>query len=534
MTNNNFSEKENNNKTANNHIDLSKKDNDKKKIYNAISEIDDDIIEEARPRKSEQKRPDFRKWMAAAAAILVLILGVPFLLNLTNLMPGFDEKQAGADPAEVDREDQQAQSPALEGQISSNGDYGPLLAVSYPGGYAFEDYETWQEIREQNPLSGDFLRAVNNFSFRTAAVVLSENQAGENANYSPLSLYYALAIAGSGAGSETAVELLDLLCTTDAATLNDQSGNLYRRLYFDNEIGKFQMANSLWMDNDLDGEPIEYHDDFVKNAAENYYASSHSVDFSDPETATAMANWIAENTNGTLQPELEIDPEQIFSIINTVYFRDQWINRFDEKKTGPDVFHLSNGETVEIDFMRQTLGSAGFTVGDGFTRAGLSLKNGGSMYFILPDQGVSPSELIATPEKLEKTINGGRQFWGEVVWQIPKFDFDTKLDLIQVLQKLGIESALTPEADFSGITDHLAFINSVKQETHIAVNEEGVEAAAFTQIDYVGAAPPEDRAEMILDRPFIFAITQTVPFNTTDGSDQTDTIVFIGICENPA
>lgn len=506
----------------------------KKKIYDAISEIDDDIIEEARPKKAEQQRPDFKKWLAAAAAILVLILGVPFLLNLTNLMPGFDEKQAGADPAEVDREDQQAQSPALEGQISSNGDYGPLLAVSYPGSYAFEDYETRQEIREQNPISGDFLRAVNNFSFRTAAAVLSENQAGENANYSPLSLYYALAIAGSGAGSETAVELLDLLGIADAATLNDQSGNLYRRLYFDNEIGKFQMANSLWLDNDLNGEPIEYNDDFVKNAAENYFASSHSVDFAEPETATAMANWIAENTNGTLRPELEIDPEQIFSIINTVYFRDQWINRFDAEKTGPDVFLLSNGETVEIDFMRQTLGSAGFTVGDGFTRAGLSLKNGGSMHFILPDQGVSPSELIATSEKLEKTINGGRQFWGEVVWQIPKFDFDTKLDLIQTLQDFGLEHSFTPEADFSGITDYMAFINSIKQETHIAVNEEGVEAAAFTQIDYVGAAPPQDRAEMILDRPFIFAITNTVPFNTTDGGDHADTIVFIGICENPA
>ncbi|NLC26122.1 MAG: serpin family protein, partial [Fastidiosipila sp.] len=452
MTNNNFSEKENNNKTANNHIDLSKKDNDKKKIYNAISEIDDDLIEEARPKKSEKKRPDFRKWMAAAAAILVFILGVPFLLNLTNLMPGFDEKQAGADPAEVDRKDQQAQSSALEGQISRSDNYGPHLAVNYPGAYAFEDYETRQEIREQNPLSEDFLRAVNDFSFRTAAAVLSENQAGENANYSPLSLYYALAIAGSGAGSETAVELLDLLGTEDAATLNDQSGNLYRRLYFDNEIGKFQMANSLWLDNDFNGQPIEYKDDFVKNAAENYYASSHSVDFSDPETATAMAGWVADNTNGTLQPEVEIDSEQIFSIINTVYFRDQWIVRFDAKKTEPGIFHLVNGEEVEIDFMHQIFGTAGFTVGDGFTRAGLSLKNGGTMHFILPDEGVSPYELISAPEKLEKVLSGGEQLWGEVVWQIPKFDFDTKLDLIQILQKLGINNAFTPEADFSGIT----------------------------------------------------------------------------------
>ena len=44
---------------------------------------------------------------------------------------------------------------------------------------------------------------------------------------------------------------------------------------------------------------------------------------------------------------------------------------------------------------------------------------------------------------------------------------------------------------------------------------------------------PEDRAEMILDRPFIFGITKPVAFATADGYEGVDTLLFVGICENP-
>ena len=68
----------------------------------------------------------------------------------------------------------------------------------------------------------------------------------------------------------------------------------------------------------------------------------------------------------------------------------------------------------------------------------------------------------------------------------------------------------------------MAFISGINQETHIAIDENGVEASAFTQIDYAGAAMPEGRAEMILNRPFIYAVT------TSNGM-----ILFVGICNNP-
>ncbi len=500
-------------------------DEDKRRtIFDAISEIDDDLIEAARPKKAEAKPLYPKKMLAALAAVLIVAFALSQLSNFTGLLP------RNAPQSTKTTEDPPADPAAPAANLKN---YAPLLEVFYPEAYALDDFDASRDIREQNPLSEDFLNAVSDFSFQTASSILAESAAGENINYSPLSLYYALAVATSGAGGETGDELLELLGMPDTATLNEESGNLYRRLFFDNEFGKLLIANSLWLDDDMNGEKITYKDEFVETAASNYYASSHNVDFADPTTAEAMAEWIAEKTEGTIAAEFEIDPEQIFSIINTIYFRDQWIDRFDSDKTAPDVFHLADGGKVETDFMHSSYFSASFARGEGFTRSSLSLKNESRMVFILPDEGVSVHDLLASPKKLEAAFTGGRNSWGEVVWQIPKFSYSTKLDLNETLQGLGVESAFTREADFTGITEHQAFINEVSQETHIEINEEGVVASAFTHIAYAGDGMPEDRAEMILDRPFIFGITKPVAFATADGYEGVDTLLFVGICENP-
>ncbi|NLB78808.1 MAG: serpin family protein [Clostridiaceae bacterium] len=394
------------------------------------------------------------------------------------------------------------------------------MDVIYPKAYAFDDNETWRTIREKNPVDDGFIAALNDFSYKTGALLLANE--GKNINYSPLSLYYALSVAASGAGSETETQLLTLLGVSNSQMLTEQCGNFYRTLYKDNTIGKLKIANSIWLDDDLNGDPILFKDDFVKRATKNFYASSHSVDFSKEETGKAMADWISTNTNKTLSPTIETDPEQILSILNTVYFYDQWIDRFDKNKTAEDVFYPSIGSEVKFDFMNQTYGSAGFNKGKGFTRASLGLKNAGRMVFILPDEGVSPYELLTTPTQMKETFEGGENYSGEVVWKIPKFSFGSKLTMTDVLKSLGVNSAFTPNADFSGITDHMAYITELRQETHIAIDEDGVEASAFTEIHYAGAAPPEGRADMILNRPFIYGITA-----------QNGSLLFVGVCENP-
>lgn len=455
-----------------------------KKIYDALTNIPDELVEEARQTKLK-KRADWKKWTALAACAVV-VLGIGLGIGLKNFP-----------------------------QVS-NITKGALANVVAPMSYAFNDHETKLTVFQENPVEDSFLTAINNFSYQTASQVLTSIDG--NANYSPISLYYALSLAASGANGETADELLVLLGISDQEVLSQQCGNLYRRLYLDNEIGKLEIGNSLWMDKN-----VAWKDGFINNAAENFYAESFSVDFTDEETAQDMAKWVKDNTHGTLNPEMEIDAEQILSILNTVYFYDEWIDKFDTADTKADLFYLADELTVNCDFMNRTDGSHAFATGDGFTRSSLSLKNAGSMIFILPDEGVSPRELLSTPERTKEVFESGEDFNGEVVWKIPKFSFSSKFDLLSTLQSLGINAAFEEDADFSRITDQTAFISKIHQETHIGIDEIGVEASAFTQIDYAGSAQPLGRADMILNRPFIYGIT------ASDG-----TLLFVGICDNPS
>lgn len=458
---------------------------EKKRSDDTIANISDELIEEASELKRGKK---FSLWSKLTALVVFVVI----IIALTLLFPREKNQNTEAN-----------------------------INIVYPEAYAYGDFDTLKQVRDQNPIEDEFIKALNEFTYKTSANILTE--AGKNINYSPISLYYALSLAASGAEGETEDQLLALLGVSDKEILSEQCGNLYCRLYKNNQVGKLKIANSLWIDDEFGGKPIIFKDEFVRQAAENFYASSHRVDFAKDETAREMADWISINTNGKLNPRIEINPNQILSIINTVYFYDQWIDRFDKSETVEDTFNLLNGSEVKVDFMNNTYGSAGFARGKDFTRASLGLKNSGEMVFILPDEGVSPYELIASSEKMKETFEGGESFVGEVVWKIPKFSFGSSLKLGNMLVNLGVTSAFKEDADFSGITDHMAYITDVIQETHIGIDEDGVEATAYTQVNFFGAMPPNGRADMILDRPFIYGII------THD-----DTILFIGVCENPA
>jgi len=80
-------------------------------------------------------------------------------------------------------------------------------------------------------------------------------------------------------------------------------------------------------------------------------------------------------------------------------------------------------------------------------------------------------------------------------------------ELKQALASLGLSSAFTAAADFSGITGGKDFfISDVVHKAFIQVDEEGTEAAAATgavmKLVSVAEPPPIFR----VDRPFLFLI----------------------------
>ncbi|MEA5020043.1 MAG: serpin family protein [Gordonibacter sp.] len=413
-------------------------------------------------------------------------------------------------------------SPGSQSSISST--YAVAQPV-IPEKIAEDNSEAWLKVMDENPLDEAFLSSLSAFSYRTAAAVLSQDTEGaavqdaKNATYSPVSLYFALAMATQGASGDTAQQMNALLGAPDAGTVPQECGNLFRVLASD-PYTTMQLANSLWM-SDRD----TFEQGFIDTATQQFYATPFSVSFGTPEADAALADWIALNTNDALKPEIQTSANQLLALINTVYFKNGWASPFDIQNTLDDTFHTTTGDTT-ASFMTQHFDNPReYEQTALYTRASLDFAGGATMTFVLPAEGTTPANLLANETLLKEAFTSTSSTLARINFTLPKTTFDSSFDLIEPLKQLGMTIPFSDQANFSNLTSTPAFISSVEQESHISWDENGAEASAYTNIGISKMSlMPENVPEVDfkLNRPFLFAITsaQGVP-------------LFIGVCENP-
>ncbi len=414
-----------------------------------------------------------------------------------------------------------------------------FMAVSADGpgeiSYDVDDYDSWNKLLEEKEVSGGFREGLKQFAFNSGSAVL-KNEEG-NASYSPLSLYYALALAGCGAEGGTAAQIYQNLGVENREELADQCQKLYewydcREQWDKKRMEKYgeggfdstiRLANSLWI-----SEHLDVRKEYQEMAKEQFFASSYGVDFADPATGKRMGEWIAEKTNGVMEPQIETDPDILLSIVNTLYFYGGWVNPFSEDSTAEDKFTLEDGSQIVCPFLNQVNRQGRFKRGEGCTLSYLDTNNHCRMVFLLPDEGRQVSEFLETPELMRAAMDMDSEDWtnGEVTWKVPRFAFGSSFKLEEILKAMGMERMFGDEAEFGGISPQDLFVSSVIQETHIGLDEQGVEGAAYTMIAMKGNAmmEPQARADMILDRPFLFGIQ-----DMNQGA-----WLFLGVCRNPA
>lgn len=409
-------------------------------------------------------------------------------------------------------------SPGGSTQPAGSADAYAVALPAFPAEPSEDDSDAWMKTLDENPLDPAFLESLSGFSYQTASAVLGD--ADENSTYSPISLYYALALATQGAAGKTADEMNAVLGAPDPAAVPLQAGNLYRVLYGD-PFSKIDLANSIWM-----REGDEFEQSFVDVATQQFYATPFSVQFGTPEADKAIADWIAANTNDTIEPEVQTREDQLMSIINTVYFKGSWSDQFDAASTKEDAFHTAEGDTT-AEFMTQRLDKPReYVQTEQYTRASLDFVGGARMTFVLPAEGTSPTDILSDEALLEEAFTKEAEDAGYITYTVPKATFDTSFDLIPPLESLGMKTPFSDAADFSNLTEVPSCISYIKQESYIMWDENGAEASAYTDmgISEMSAAPDSlKEIEFTLDRPFLFEITssQGVP-------------LFIGVCEDPA
>jgi serpin B len=109
---------------------------------------------------------------------------------------------------------------------------------------------------------------------------------------------------------------------------------------------------------------------------------------------------------------------------------------------------------------------------------------------------------------------------------LPKFRAESAFSLREVLSTMGMPTAFTDKADFSGIDPKRGVvISAVVHKAFVDVSEQGTEAAAATGITMRPTAMPMPEQAVVFraDHPFIFLIRDT----------RTEVVLFIGRLMTP-
>ena len=342
--------------------------------------------------------------------------------------------------------------------------------------------------------------AVLAFANRTLGRIFADS---ENRVYSPISLYVALSMLTEMTAGETKQQVMELLGAADSEMLRQQNKDLWIGVYTDDGRSVCRLANGAFLRENADVKR-----EAVDALADWYYASTYRVPMGTAAADEAIAGWLNQNTGGLLSQEtreIQTEVDNLLRLYNTIYYKSGWHDAFESSRTREDVFTAANGAKQKTEFMHRTE-SGSYRKGDGYTAAPRSL-NDGRMVFVLPDEGVTPESLLQRQGFLTELT--GDYNAAELVWSVPKFDVKSSTGLNEALRSLGVTDAFDgTKADFTPLTDNGAAVDSVMQAARVKIDEDGVEAAAYTEIVANDSAMMETppTVEMELDRPFLFVI----------------------------
>jgi serpin B len=350
---------------------------------------------------------------------------------------------------------------------------------------------------------------------------------------SPFSISEALAMTSAGARGDTLAGMASALHFTlpqdrlhpafdalDLALASRSAGA---------SVPGFQLitASALWGQAGYPFEPA-----FLDTLAQSYGTGMQVVDFlhGSGQAVDLINQWVSGRTSGKIPSILDpsaVTPDTRMVLTSAVYFRAAWSYPFDAHQTRPADFTRADGSGIQVPTMFQDR-QLRYATGPNLQAVELPYSGAAlSMLLVLPDQGMlSTVESSLAGDTFASIVSALTTY--DVDLSLPRFGFDSSFKLGDALTALGMGTALTPAADFSGISAMGGlYLGAVVHRAFVSVDEAGTEAAAATasvvahhayhHFDHVRSVT------LHFDRPFLFAIRD----------DATGTIIFLGRVEDP-
>ncbi|WP_020605830.1 serpin family protein [Spirosoma spitsbergense] len=368
-------------------------------------------------------------------------------------------------------------------------------------------------------VSAPFADQTTQFAFDVAKRVVAQEGQAKNVFISPLSLHIALGMILNGANGQTAQEIQKAL-KLDAQTLaeaNTTYQNLLENLPGVDPSVTLTLANSVWYRNTYQVETT-----FQDLLKQTFKAQVSAQDFNDPATVAKINSWASEQTKGRIPKVIDqIQPDNIMFLLNALYFKGDWQKPFDPNLTSDSPFKLASGGSTLVRMMRLDVNLNHFFQTN-YQAIELPYGTGKfAMTVLLPSESTTADALIASLNSAEWAKIQKGMIMGKMDIGLPKFTLNYEVRLNSVLSDMGMPTAFTDQADFTKINNKGGLtLSFVKQNTFVAVDEKGTEAAAVTS---VGVTTTALQLPTLIDRPFAFIIHEKT----------TGTILFIGKIADP-
>ena len=351
---------------------------------------------------------------------------------------------------------------------------------------------------------------VNALGLKVISKVRSQSPKA-NIFISPLSLHEAMSMVYSGSLGTTRAELAKFLGLgkSDPEEVSEAYATLHHALRSADPKVILNIANSMWANSD---QRVKFTKEFVKLNERGHDAQIVERNFQDKGFVGEVNQWCSDHTQKKITDVLKgpIRKEQLFYLINAIYFKGAWQTEFDKKVTRDGQFHAASGLKVKAHMMNQD-GKYPYAENTDAQAVKLPYGKDGrvAMAVYLPKAGRESAFLTKLDAQVAALSKAMASKKGSV--ELPRFKVRYNNEkVVELFQALGLTGVFTDAAELGGIAEgEEAKINKIIHQAVVEVNEEGTEAAAVTVIGGVRATsihPVEIPFRLVADRPFYYEI----------------------------
>jgi serpin B len=328
-------------------------------------------------------------------------------------------------------------------------------------------------------------------------------------------------MALTGASDDAFAEMVNALSLNalkDRNPINTAMQSLLNSMKKSQDSKVLNVANKIFID-----KKFVPNTDFQQEVTTYFNSTSENLDFKNntEQSRIHINQYVEEKTNNLIKdliPKGIISADTIVVLVNAIYFKGTWKDKFVKKNTNNQIFRGLTGDTA-VPMMTKTYCSVLY--GQDQTKTWVKLPYVGDEFnavFILPRKEDKTSfnkicKDISHTENLLKNFN--KCYESELTkLGIPRFELTYCKELTSTMTSLGMKKAFV-SGGMKRLGGSSPYISAIVHKAFIKVDEEGTEAAAATAV-ICDEECEVDEVYFVCDRPFLFLLehvpSQTIAF----------------------